>query len=274
MTMRGNERVVLKRAACLALTALALSGCTTVETGRVIKQGDKVGLHFTCRFPDGSLAASTNPALADDPAIPKSPVFLPKNDSEPLLITAGERIQPSDPMLALPFEYSIADRLADMVVGMRIGEKRTVTATAERTPGSKDMRLTLVRKYPKEMRFPLDESGKSKGSVPKVGTDYTYDPDVPGKVTSVTDKEVIVSFTARPGAIVHTAFGNGTVRELPDRYEIVLDVDKGRLVRSANILGVITSVNDSSFTVDFSHPFGGQDLSCEITAEKPRTESK
>jgi FKBP-type peptidyl-prolyl cis-trans isomerase 2 len=274
MTMRGDEKVILKKAVCLPLIALVLSGCTTVETGRIIKQGDKVGLHFTCSFPDGSLAASTNPALADDPAILKSPVFLPKNDSEPLTITAGERIQPPDPMFALPFEYSIADKLADMVVGMREGEKRTVTVTAERTSGCKDLRMALVRKYPKEMHFPLNESGKNKDSAPKVGADYTVDPDMPGKVTSVTDKEVVVRFTAKPGTVVETPFGKGTVRELLDRYEIVMDVRKGSLVRSADMVGIISSVTEDSFTVDFCHPIGGQSLSCEIAAVKPETESK
>jgi FKBP-type peptidyl-prolyl cis-trans isomerase 2 len=64
------------------------------------------------------------------------------------------------------------------------------------------------------------------------------------------------------------------VRELPDRYEIVMDVRKGSLVRSADMVGIISSVTDDSFTVDFCHPIGGQSLSCEIAAVKPGTESK
>ena len=115
---------------CLPLIALALSGCATVEPGRIVKAGDRVGIQFTCRLPDGEVVASTNPAIADDPAQPKSPVFLVKNDSEPVIITAGERFRNPGPGKDLSFEYAIADRLADLVVGLPMGEWRTVAVTA------------------------------------------------------------------------------------------------------------------------------------------------
>ena len=274
--MKGDPRLLIKRAACMSIMALSLSGCSTVAAKQVVKAGDQVGLQFTCRFPDGSLAASTDPAVADNPKILKSPVFMVRNDQEPVRITAGERLKAKDPRFIMTFEYAVADRLADSVVGMHFGEKRSVTVSAERMPDrpgeSSTLKLVAVRKYPKEMRFSPEEFTGRAGYAPAVGKEYNYDPDVPGKVISVSETEVVVGFTAMSGAIVETPFGKGTIRELPDRYEIVLEVKEGRLVRSANLVGVVTSVNDSTFAVDFGHPFGGKTLSCELLAEQPKKE--
>ena len=271
MTMRGNEKAILKRFVCLPLITLALSGCATVEPPQIVQSGDKVGIHFICRLPNGEVAASTNPAIADDPAQPKSPVFLVKKDSKPVVITAGARVRNPGPGKELSFEYTIADRLADLVVGLPTGEWRKVAVTAGNasvTAGDpKSIQLTQVWVSSKEMRFTPEEFRKRTGQEPKPGEEFTYDPHFPGKVTAANDKEVVVRFSAAPVGVIETAFGRGTVKELPDRYEITMDVREGRLVRTGGFVGVISNVGDKTFTVDYSHPFGGKELTCAVKAE-------
>ena len=117
------------------------------------------------------------------------------------------------------------------------------------------------------MRFTPEEFRKRTDREPKLGEEFTYDPDFPGKVTEANDKEVVVRFSAPPDGVIETAFGRGTVKELPDRYEITLDVREGRLVRTGGSVGVISKIGDKTFTVDFSHPFGGKELTCAVKAE-------
>jgi FKBP-type peptidyl-prolyl cis-trans isomerase 2 len=238
---------------------------------RVVAPGAHVAVHFTCRLPEGEVVASTKPSIADDPTQPKSPVFLVKNDSSPVLLIAGEGLESPGRTKDLIFEYAIADRLAGLVVGIPMGVWRTVSMTAEGAPvtagNSKSVQLARVRVWAKEMRFTPDEFRRQVGSEPKVGEEYTYDNNFPGKVTAVTDTEVVVRFSGKPGATIRTAFGEGTIREMPDRYELPLDVKEGRLVRIGGRIGVISHVGEQTFTVDFSHPFGGKTLICDVLAD-------
>ena len=85
--------------------------------------------------------------------------------------------------------------------------------------------------------------------------------------------EASVQFTAHPGDKVATILGEGTIKELPDRYEIVIDAHPGDLVRAGRLIGRITAVDDQFITVDYSDPFGGEALSCNILVESIKQKS-
>ncbi len=77
----------------------------------------------------------------------------------------------------------------------------------------------------------------------------------------------IVKPGADDGAKVATPFGEGTVKELPDHYEIVIDAHVGSFVRSGGLIGQITKIDDRFISIDYSRPFGGVALLCDVLVE-------
>jgi hypothetical protein len=109
-----------------------------------------------------------------------------------------------------------------------------------------------------------DEYMSRTGKEPQEGADYIVDPLIPGKVASVSENEVLIRFSVKPGSVVDTPFGKGTIRETEKSYEIVIDATVGRLVRTHGLVGRISEVKDRMFTIDYGHPFGGQTLMCDV----------
>jgi len=138
-------------------------------------------------------------------------------------------------------------------------------------PGMRDderiIRMARVRRRPRVMRMMKEEYTRRIGKAPEVSQKVVFDPAIPGEVTSVTETEVIVRFSAKPGAEVDTPFGRGVIREKQDRYEIVIDANVGTLVRSGPIVGRIVGVDERLITIDYGDPFGGEALVCDVMVE-------
>jgi len=254
----------------LSLFCLLHNGGLYAAEKNVIKLGDKVGIQFTCQFPNGEIAASTSTAVAIDPSLRKSPVYLPAFGDDPIEVTAGE-IGPAK-SFPIPFEDEILIRIAPSLVGMTPGETRTIEIHSERPPNvpldEQFVQLSLVRQRPKEIRMTKAEYKSRTGKDPEVGAEFVLDPAIPGKVASVSESEVLIRFSAQPGSKVETPFGKGTIRENGDKYEIVIDAVEGRLVRTKVFVGCISNVLNRTFTLDYGNPFGGEHLTCDVKAER------
>jgi FKBP-type peptidyl-prolyl cis-trans isomerase 2 len=247
-----------------------IAGCS--GAGRAVKTGpgDRVTLNYTCRLPGGAVAATTLKEVAQDAAQPKAGIFVP-NAGGALAVTAGGG---SDDQAAPPlrsFESEIALRLSKRVVGMALGENRRMTLRGDDGDGGRSegqpLQMALVRERPRELRIPRDQYQARVGREPEVGRSFVYDPLIPGQIVEVNDREVLIRFAIKDGTEVSTPFGMGVIREKPEQYEIVLDPKKGSLVRSGPLVGRITEVTDRAFFVDYSNPFGGETLECDVTVE-------
>lgn len=270
--MHGPSRKFLFRTAWLSALVAGLTGCAE----RYVKPGDRVNVRFTCRLADGAIASSTEKTVADDPALRKSPVFLASSTHEPATLPSGAELDGlrNKPLRAM--EEEVLSRLTDEVVGMRVGESRSMKlAASPASPADGEttiIRMARVRVRPKELRMTVDEYRARKGAEPATGDDYTLDPSFPGRVVKIEGDRVVIAFSAPKDNMVRTPFGIGTVSEKGDRYEVELDVRQGSLVRSGPLVGRITEVDDRNFTVDYAHPFGGEELDCEVrvTSAEPR----
>ncbi len=236
------------------------------ETG-VVKPGDKVGVQFTCRFPNGEIASSTSTAVAGNNE-PKSAIYLPRNIDDPVAVTAEENPKGEPPHDFTALEDEIITLLSHSITGKPLNWSGKVELHADRVTGldAKDefLQLARVRVRPKEIRMTRDEYKTKTGKEPQEGADYKMDPLIPGKVASVSENEVLIRATVQPGAVVDTPFGKGTIKENEKNYEIVIDAIVGRLVRTQGLVGRISEVKDGMFTVDYGHPFGGETLTCDV----------
>lgn len=270
----------MKKAYSLVLLATTMSGCSAAPA--IVRTGDRVELGFTCRLPDGELAATTRPdsAVSDDR---KSPFYLPRNGPDTVMLTAGEQAAETK-QERVSFEEEIMKRLGVSLVGVSEGEQTVLELQAERYPALTDkdryVRMATVRKRQKELRLSREEYTTRTGKTPEVGQRMVLDPLVPGRISEVTDKEVVVLFAPDPGRPLTTPFGPVTLRETPGHYELIIAAEKDRLIRTGGMAGRISSVSSDSFEVDFGHPFGGEKLNCNVNvvslkpaekvAERPR----
>jgi FKBP-type peptidyl-prolyl cis-trans isomerase 2 len=255
---------------CLILSLAGCTGSSIVkqESVSVVNSGDSADISYICKLKDGEVAASTD-ALADNQ--PKSALYLPVGKG-PVTVNAGEPFPELAGGKEMALEHEIEYRLADLVVGMKEGESRPVELTAEdistRTEQNYVLHLARVRKRPREIRMPVDEFMQRAGKPAEVGQPFIYDPAIPGKVESITDQYVIIRFSPKPGGVVKTAFGQGSIRETEKEFEIVIDATVGALVRTGNLIGRITDVDDKTITVDYRNPFGREKLTCDVTVAK------
>ena len=265
----------MKSLLTLTLMTGTLAGCSS--TPAVVQTGDSVDIGFTCRLRNGELAATTRPDnnFVNDK---KSPFYLPRNGPETVTIIAG--FQPKDAKQdRVSFEDEIMNRLGIKIVGLKEGEQAVLELQAERypaaTPKDRYVHMATVRKRQKEIRLSWEEYTNRTGKTPEVGQMLVIDPMVPGKVSEVTEKEVVVQFAPEPGKPLTTPFGPVSVRETSSQYELEITTEKDRLVRTGGMVGKISSVENDGFEVDYGHPFGGEKLSCQVSvaslkaAEKP-----
>ena len=252
----------------IGLELVLISGWSVAqESAREVKQGDRVALHFTCRLRGGGLAASSRAGAEFRAEVVKSPLFLPRAKGDPVVVLAGHGVTEADVRAPAGLEEEIMRQLAGSIVGVKVGEQRTLEigiTSPTSDPNDYLLPLARVRRRPKELRMPLREFEAQKGTAPTVGMPHTIDPAFPGKVTTITSEEVVVSFSLPPGGQVDTPFGRARLKDVGDHFEMELDAREGTLVRSGPYVGLITEVSEHRIIVDYSHPFGGEVLACDV----------
>jgi len=240
--------------------------------GHTVVAGEPAQIHFTCRLDNGEIAASSDMAEEDANLI-KSSIFRARQANTPIVISAGEAADTPDTGSQRGFEAEIIYQLSKAIVGLKTGERQAVTIRAERLPETHKnenfLQIAKVRRRNKEVRLTPEEYRAKTGKTPQTGDSFIIDPAVPGKITSVTQGDVIITFF--PAAkVVATPFGEAAVRELADRYEIDIDAHTGTLVRTGPLVGRIVGVDDRFITIDYGHAFGGEPLTCDILVEPAR----
>ena len=262
-----NQKNMIMKMLPACLAALTLSACASQPA--VVGLGDRVAVGFTCRLPNGELAATT---LTDGKvaAERKSPLYLPQTGSETLEVTALQPVPEPYPDRQ-QFELEIVRRLAGRIAGMKEGEHALLELQADSYPkeGSKDggLRIARVLKRPMERRIDIGSYASRKLTVPEIGKKVMLDSNVPATVTEVTDKEVVMRAMVEPGHEYLTPFGPAVARVTADGYELAIDAKPGRLVRTGTMVGRISAVDGDMMTLDFNHPFAGEKLACNVAID-------
>jgi FKBP-type peptidyl-prolyl cis-trans isomerase 2 len=262
----------------LAGTLLFLWSAPSWSDGQIVKAGDEANVQFTCRLKSGDMVASSYSSVASDSRVRKSVIFVPRTADTPVPIVAGEPLRTSDPIPELGVEGEVVRQLSGVIVGLHVGEMQTRELTAapmqEKKKSNYFVQIARVRQMAKEIRFTPDQYKFRAKKAAEVGQSFVIDPAVPGKVSSVTESGVVVRFSAHAGDKVETHFGEGTIKELPDHYEIVIDAHPGTLLLSGKFVGRITAVDDKLISIDYSNPFGSERLACDILVESVKPGSK
>jgi len=260
----------LKSLSVCVISGLILSACSTAPA--VVRSGDRVAIGFSCHLSNGELAATTL-SDASVAGVAKAPVYLPRRTGpDTVAVTAGVMLPEAGSKDRQPFEQEIVRRLAALLPGLHEGEQAQWELAAEpyqvSSPKGRVVKIASVRKRPKEMRLPREEFTGRTGKTPELGQPFVLDQMVPGQVSGMTEKEVVIRFAPVPGRDLGTPFGAVTVRELADHYELAISAEKGALIRTGGMAGRIVAVDKESITIDYGHPFADEKLKCEVQVVK------
>ena len=238
----------------------------------VVGRGEPVRFHMTCRFADGRIVTTTDPAVAADPQQPKWYDFRAENAAGPLSIVAGTRPEPAMQRNSWDMQPRIVHYLANQLIGLPVGETRSlrIDAPASADPEDKDRysKLNRVRQRRKEMPVSLGRMQRfAKGRPVEVGAVIEMERGLPVKITAVDGNNVRYRYQVRDGETIDYIFGPARIvyPDTGELFQISLDPQKNQLVRVLSMIGRVIEVDEGTFTLDQGHPFGGQPLFCEVT---------
>jgi hypothetical protein len=254
--------------ACL----LILSSCAPLpKTPPVnLAGGERINIDYTCRLPDGSLAATSRKEVADDKAISKSPIFkelsvyLPADQCVP---------QPKTyPSLTstMSFEEMLEVLLAHEALGAPINQLMTLTISGGLIPGieGENRYLTLNRSYkrPRQITIPISKFEMSQKTSPVLGKEIkpSKSSGMKAVVSAIDGNVVTLTYSAEPGTVSTSFFGPETINQTADFLEIITYPQLNTILRSGGAIGKITEVNDKTYVVDYGHSFGFTPLTCEV----------
>ena len=226
------------------------------------------GLNYTCRFDDGSVVVTTDPAVGYSPDIPKAQVFIKKTEYMPADVTNIDPGQIESDSQQLPvLEEVVLQTLIPQTQDWPLGTTRTVGvethARQDLPEEERIIQLLRVKTNPKSIRYAKSIFRRVTASKAIVGEPVILHEGVIGKVVEVGNDEVHVEFEPQSDKPIDGPFGPIVVTDQGDHYRIEIDALEGDMVRVGPAVGRIAVVNDKTFRVDYAHPFGGQSLTCD-----------
>ena len=265
------KRVGLRMSLVFFLTLIALAGSVlpVSASARGLEPQDRVAMDFTCRFENGPVVASTQEEVIEDTSAVKSSLFIEPKQTGPVDVTAGvDNFSPDSSRMVLNFEQYIINELAQRIPGMRVGSRRTVRVSAapltHLAHSNRVLPLAIVRQRPRQVTMTRDGFEQQFPMEPAVGVSldmYTY---MVCLVTQVDQERVSYECTPEHNGTFMSEFGPAHFEEADDGWKMILDVTEGDLVRLVEMVGRITDVSDDVFKLDFTHPFGGRTLVCDV----------
>ncbi len=258
MLRRLRTAGVLGAAFAAACTPVARPTLPDVAVDTKILQGDMVTVEVTAALKDGQVLFTTWEQIAQDQHIPKMKGYVSPPHFSPELVIAGQSAS--------------IQGLADAVLGMSVGEKRTVTVPAEKAFGAPDP--ALRRQFPCERVMPVTMQVSAErfvqmtGAFPVAGKELDLFPYVTTRVTRVDETSVDLQLQAKNSQRIEEAFG--TVEISVDEQEIRtrLTPKLGSDFPLENRVGRIVSSDGVEFTVDFNPPVAGQALVLDLEVVK------
>jgi len=238
-----------------------LAGC---GASRVVP-GQNLLVQYRCSLPTGELLASSEAA----PVGLRSAAWLAPKKPGPLRLTAGVTPEISQKNDREDFEPVLTAGLALALPGLRLEQPNRVTLQARpilRPDGSeRTAQVARVWHRMKELRLTPEQYTSRKGKNAQVGDPYVIDPRVPGTVAEVDEKLVLIRFSPVSNGPFSTPYGPASLTDAGAQYEIRIEPTPGSLVRTGPMLGIISGVTDRAITIDYTNPFGGAALQCEVT---------
>jgi hypothetical protein len=246
-----------------------MCACAAVKPKPTIQARDTVWVDYTCRLENGLIAATTLESIAENDRDNRARIFKEHRDYVPLHVVAGSECEPCRSNGKLPeMDKEIELQMTAFVVGKTEGLYPSVQLISEVPEGlhpeTRFLRAARIQPREKESRMSRQRYVEQFGADPRIGEEWPQGPGFKLKLARIQGDTVIFRLIPDPSHEFDTPFGRATIVDKGNLYEVIIDAQEGRLVRMGNTVGRIVEVDESVFTVDFGHPFGGAILNCDI----------
>ncbi|MEA3436863.1 MAG: FKBP-type peptidyl-prolyl cis-trans isomerase, partial [Thermodesulfobacteriota bacterium] len=202
------------RSGSLIMAALAEKNDSSVleQTGKRISRGDLVGIRFTASLQNGEVFLTNRAELDKDQAIIKTDWYEPYQDFHLEQIIAGKD--------------ALMPGLANAVVGLAQGERRTVTFSPGEAFGFEDP--DKMKQFPKSKRVPLNIKMSPRDYVeqynafPIAGKLVDVGPYLKAKVASIDETTAVLEVLAQDGQKIEEEFGSVEIKTTDKDVEVLL----------------------------------------------------
>lgn len=269
---------LLKNTIGVFLLVLGITACATGAQQPGDTVGDGTGeetrqLHFICRIETGEVLETTDQKIAEDPTVKKSTAFVPRDEYGPIPVTLKEEnTDPNQQKTELRFFGEVLmEKLSETTRGWKPGTEKTIRVTTEDQVDvperERSIWLSRAKQVPKERRYDIERFEHMTTAEPEVGAVFYPFSEIKGTVASVDGNVVVATFAPVSEGPQQGSFGTSQVLDKENYYEIVTDVEIGRLVRMGPLVGRVAEVEREKFRVDYGHAFGGETLVCDVRVE-------
>jgi len=230
------------------------AGTASKENPNAIETGDFVTANYNLRLTSGELIVTSSRALANDSEEKKVEWFFDPKAYGPEQFIAGKDSQ--------------APQLAQVVVGMSAGEKKSVPVPPGRGFGEVDDQLLksypIQKSIPRVVEMAAQDFASRYKSFPNVGQSVPLTPYYMSTVTAVGDASVTLEAEVEDGKTVDSGFGPTQLSISGQDVVMTLSPKVGAPFAAMGKRGSIVAVDEESFTVDYNHPGAGKILALEV----------
>jgi hypothetical protein len=257
---------------CLLGFILTCTGCaqTSFSPSATVTAGENITFDYTCKTPEGKLAATSDKTVARNPSHTFSPLFAPLNYylSACEKVPAPEQFPPLHPRMG--YEEMLEKLIVRQAIGAPLDTPQDLTIAGELIPGISDGdRYLLLNRTSKKKRLQTISVSLFEdrfGATPVIGIKYDS-PAQPGMSATVENMEgdkVVILNSAEPGTVLPSHFGRQVVTQNGDTLEMRTDAVVGNIIRNSGMIGKVSKVDDETIEIDYGHSSGFMPLTCEV----------
>jgi len=226
---------------------------TQTPSADTIKVGDVVSLDYIGRFAKNNTIFDTS--LAD--VALNAGIQNPQRVYEPTKATVGSG--------------GLIPGFENALIGMKVGEEKTVTVPPEQAYGEIDEQMVInvnrTQKMPKLIPIPPQNFVDVFEAQPVVGKSYSTEESLWSlKVVDVANETVFAEQEVEVGMKLDGMFGVAEIVGITDDEILVRENPTlGAIVYSAYGPTKVVDYNDTHILVDLNHPLAGETLEFDIT---------
>lgn len=248
------ESAVLQEILNRALEEADRTGKSTIDIDldaelEKVWPGDLLMVHYTA-ISDDQVLLTTVEGIARDPNRRKVDGYYEPAHFAPDLVVAGGRNR-------LP-------GLGEAVIGMTVGERKTITLPPAKCFGLRDearlVSYPTTKTIPRIIHMTSDEYVEFFKSSPLTGKKVQINPYLAATVQGLSENGVTLEVTVEDDEALYEDFGRTEVRVGNDKIILTLHPRLGAIFALPHQKGSIVAVENGSFTVDFNHPLAGKPL--------------